>query len=203
MATSFLHGHAVRMERRPVELFRARWLDMGLPADAIDRAAEFEARWGGLVLPPAPWYEGGPRAFSVSVHGGSVEEGWWFWAGDQRSSVLFRFLVGPRGEFALEGAGRKVLLHASVDGWIESVALSYHASMFAGQITKVKGAAVEDLDLSALEPVPLTAGLADTWWRGPDSLVTVYRGEADSFANPVSLRAHLYEGMPEHAFWFG
>jgi hypothetical protein len=44
MATSFLHGHAVRVERRPVELFWARWLDMGLSANAIDRAAEFEAR---------------------------------------------------------------------------------------------------------------------------------------------------------------
>lgn len=61
---------------------------------------------------------------------------------------------------------------------------------------------MEGLDLSALEPVPLTAGLADTWWRGPDSLVAVYRGEADSFADPRYLRAHLYEGMPEHAFWF-
>jgi len=202
MATSFLHGHAVRVERRPVELFRALWLDMGLPADAIDRAAEFEARWGGLVLPAAPCDEGGPRAFRVSVHGGSAEEGWWFSAGDQRFSVPFRFLVDPRGEFALEGAGRKIPLHASVDGWVESVALSYRASAFAGQITTVRGAAVEDLDLSALEPVPLTAGLADTWWRGPDSLVAVYRGEADSFADPRYLRAHLYEGMPEHAFWF-
>lgn len=175
---------------------------MGLPADAIDRAAEFEARWGGLVLPPAPCYEGGPRAFSVSVHGGSAEEGWWFSAGDQRFSVPFRFLVDPRGEFALEGADRKIPLHASVDGWVESVALSYRASAFAGQITTVRGAAVEDLDLSALEPVPLTAGLADTWWRGPDSLVAVYRGEADSFADPRYLRTYLYEGIPEHAFWF-
>jgi hypothetical protein len=175
---------------------------MGVPADAIDRAAEFEARWGGLILPPAPCYEGGPRVFRVGLHGGSAEEGWWFWAGDQRFSVPFRFLVGPRGEFVVEGADRRIPLHASVDGWVESVALSYHASMFAGQVTTVRGAAVEDLDLSALEPVPLTAGLADTWWRGTDSLVAVYRGEAASFANPKFLRAHLYEGMPEHAFRF-
>jgi len=74
--------------------------------------------------------------------------------------------------------------------------------MFAGRITKVRGAVVEDLDFSALKPVPLVAGLADTWWRGPDSLVAVYRGEADSFANPKFLQAHLYEGLPEHTFWF-
>ena len=202
MAASFLRGHAVRMEWRPVEDRRARWLDLGIPAGAIDRAAEFEARWGGLVLPPAPCYEGGPRSFSVNVHGGSAEEGWWFWAGDERFSVPFRFLIGPRGEFALEVAGRKILLHASVDGWVESVALSYRASMFAAQITKMRGAAVEDLDLSGLEPVPLTAGLADTWWRGPDSLVAVYRGEANSSARPGLLRAHVYEGLPDHAFRF-
>jgi hypothetical protein len=82
----------------------------------------------------------------MSPNRGSAEEGWWFWAGDQRLSVPFRFLVGPRGEFALEGAIRTVLLYASVDGWVESVALSYRASAFAGQITNVRGTAVQDLD---------------------------------------------------------
>jgi len=74
---------------------------MGIPADVIDRAAEFEARWGGIALPPAPCYEGGPRVFSAAdVSEASAGEGWWLWAGDQRFSVPFRFLVGPRGEFA-------------------------------------------------------------------------------------------------------
>lgn len=187
-----------------VEQARGRWLDVGVPADVIDRAAEFESRWGGLALPPAHCYEGGPRTFAVTgMPEESAGEGWWFPPGDQRSSVPFGFLTGSRGEFALDGPRRApVPMHASIEGWVESVALSYRASKFAVQITNVRGAAVEDLDLSGLEPVALTAGLADTWWRGPDSLVAVYRGEADSFSSPRLLRARVYEGLPEHVSWF-
>jgi hypothetical protein len=58
------------------------------------------------------------------------------------------------------------------------------------------------VDLGTLEPVPLVAGMTDTWQRGPDSLVAVYRGEADSDGESRFLRAHLCEGLPEHAFWF-
>jgi hypothetical protein len=57
----------------------------------------------------------GPRALSADVPGGSPEEGWWFSAGDQRFSVPFGFLVGPRGELTLGGVGRKVPLHATVE----------------------------------------------------------------------------------------
>jgi len=201
MAASFLRIHAVRVERLPVEQYRARWLNLGIPAGVIDRAAEFQARWGGLVLPPAPCYEGGPRALSVDTPEGSPEKGWWFWAGDQRCSVPFSFLIGPGGEFGIRGL-RWVPLHASVEGWIESVALAYHASRWARRVTRLSGAAVDDLDLGGLEPVPLGAGMADNWWRGPESLVAVYRGGADSFNKPALLRAHLYEGLPDHAFWF-
>jgi hypothetical protein len=202
MAASFLRIHAVRVERLPVEQNRARWLDLGIPAGVIDRAAEFQARWGGLVLPPAPCYEGGPLALSADTPEGSPEKGWWFWAGDQRCSVPFSFLVGPDGEFGIRGI-RWAPLHASVEGWIESVALAYHASRRARQVTRLSGSAVDDLDLGAMEPVPLVAGMADTWWRGPDSLVAVYRGEAGSFGRPGLVRAHLYHGLPGDAFWFG
>lgn len=201
---SFLHGHAVRAERRlVVGRARSRWLDIGVPAEVIDQAAEFEAQWGGLALPPAPWYNGGPRAFMVTdMPEGSAEQGWWFPAGDQRFSVPYGFSVGPGGEFGLNGPRLKTALYASVHGWVESVALSYRASMFAEQITNVSGTAVDELDLSALEPVPLVAGLADTWWRSADLLMTVSRGEADTFDNPRLLQARQYEGLPEHAFWF-
>jgi hypothetical protein len=201
MAASFLRIHAVRVDRLPVEQYRARWLDLGVPAGVIDRAAEFEARWGGIVLPPAPCYEGGPRALSADTPEGSPETGWWFWAGDQRCSVPFSFAIGPGGEFGIRGL-RWVPLHASVEGWIESVALAYRASRRARQVTTLSGAAVNDLDLSALDPVPLVAGMADTWWRGPGSLVAVYRGEADSFDRTGLLRAHVYDGLADHEWWF-
>lgn len=201
MADSFLDIHAVRVERLNVERCRARWMDLGIPAAAIDRVAAYEARWGGLVLPPAPWYEGGPRILRADLPEGSSEEGWWFLAGDQRCSLSFSFLIGPDGEFGIHG-DQWTPLHSSVEGWIESVALAHHAARWAQRITKVSGDAVEGLDLDALEPVSLVAGVADTWWRGPDSLVAVYRGEADCFGKPEFLLAHIYDGLPERAFQF-
>jgi hypothetical protein len=58
------------------------------------------------------------------------EDGWLFEAGHQRFSVPWSFMVGPAGEFGIFGA-RWVPLHASVEGWVESAALAYHASRFA------------------------------------------------------------------------
>ena len=154
------------------------------------------------MLPPAPCYEGGPLALSVdSTPEGSPEEGWWFGAGAQRCSVPFSFLIGLR--WRVRDPGRPVdPLHTSVEGWVESMALAHHASLWARQITRLSGAAVENLELGALELVPLMAGLADTWWRGPETLVAVYQGEADSSGMPRLLRAYRYDGLPEHAFWF-
>jgi hypothetical protein len=42
---------------------------------------------------------------------------------------------------------------------------------------------------------PRLQGLADTWWRGEDSLIAVYRGEASGFDAPHCLRAHIYGGL--------
>ncbi|MFG2326872.1 hypothetical protein [Streptomyces sp. NPDC048568] len=35
------------------------------PAAEIERATAFQDRWGGLALPPAPFYEGGPRILNA------------------------------------------------------------------------------------------------------------------------------------------
>ncbi|MFF3014882.1 hypothetical protein [Streptomyces sp. NPDC057939] len=196
LSARFLAAHAVRTERLDVERYRSRWRESGVPAEVIDRAADYEARWGGLVLPPSPWYEGGPGVLSVDVPEGSDEEGWWLPAGDQRCSVAFGFLIGPHGEFAIRGV-RRIALHASVEGWVESLALAHTARVHAARVTTVRGRAVESLDLGGLRPVPSVAGAADTWWWGPGSLVAVYRGEADAFDTPTALRAHVYEGPPE------
>ncbi|MER6357071.1 hypothetical protein ABT186_35985 [Streptomyces sp. NPDC001634] len=82
------------------------------------------------------------------------------------------------------------------------MALAHHAARSAQRITSVSGEAVEGLDLDALEPVSLVAGVADAWWRGPDSLVAVYRGEADCPGRPELLQAHIYDGLSKHAFRF-
>ncbi|MFF3561209.1 hypothetical protein ACFYXS_14325 [Streptomyces sp. NPDC002574] len=201
MTASFLHFHAVRVEPLPVERYRATWLGLGIPVEVIDRAAAYQARWGGFLVPPAPRYEGGPHVLSADLPFGTPEEGWWFAAGDQRCSLPYGFMIAPDGAFGIRGA-RWTPLHAHVEGWVESVALAHRAAGSARRITQVSGDAVEGLDLDALDPVPRVAGIADTWWRGPDSLVAVYRGEAEHFGRPGYLRADVYEGLPEDAFWF-
>jgi hypothetical protein len=37
----------------------------------------------------------------------------------------------------------------------------------------------------------------DTWWRGKDSLVALYRGEAVGLDAPQCLEAHIYEGLDQ------
>src|SRR4051812_31591016 len=57
-ARSFVVAHGVRADVPDVEQYRLAWLESGIPATEIDRAARFQRRWGGLVLPPAPDYDG-------------------------------------------------------------------------------------------------------------------------------------------------
>ncbi|WP_410540143.1 hypothetical protein [Streptomyces sp. KL2] len=160
----------------------------------VDRVVAYAQTWGGIALPPAQHYDGGPGVFAPGVPAGSKEEGWWFEAGPQRTALPYSFMIGPRGEFGIE-AERWVPLHASVEGWVESLALADHALRYARTITTVTGDAVEDLQLDGFTPVPETAGLADTWWQGTDSLVAVYQGEAECMAAPRCRTATLYSGL--------
>jgi hypothetical protein len=198
-ARSFVIAHGVRADVPDVEHDRPRWLELGIPASEIDRAARFQQRWGGLVLPPAPAYDGGPRYFEVDTPESSPVEtfdrasphGWWFEAGPQRTDS---FMIGPAGELGIH-AERWVPLHATTEGWIESLALSHHAAMSAKQITKMTGAAVDGLELDRFELVAEVQGLADTWWRGPDSLVAIYSGESRCLAAPAARTAWIYSGL--------
>ncbi|HEY6791832.1 MAG TPA: hypothetical protein VI365_31400 [Trebonia sp.] len=114
---------------------------------------------GALLFGRAP---GVQRGHSRGLFGGGLV----VLGGDQRCSVPFCFLIGPGGEFGIRGAGGCwVPLHASVEGWVESVALAHHASLFARQVTRLSGVAVEELDLGTLEPVPLVAGMTDVGVR--------------------------------------
>jgi hypothetical protein len=160
----------------------------------------FEERWGGLALPPAPCYEGGPRVFGADTPEELSELGWAHYAGDQRSSVPFSFWTGPHDEFGIRGP-RWTPLNASVEGWVESVALAHHAALFARKTTKLNGADVDALDLSGFEQVPEVRGLADTWWRRPGSYIAVFRGEAlargGGGRHAPTARAIVYEAIPE------
>ncbi|WP_433184851.1 hypothetical protein [Actinoallomurus sp. CA-150999] len=195
-ARSFVSAHGIKVDVRPVEDHRQWWLEREIPAAVIDRMAAYQERWGGLLLPPASKYDGGPKYFNPDVPEGSSSEGWWFEAGLQRTAVPYAFMIGPSGEFGIHG-DRWTPLHATVEGWVESLALARHASMWAKQITKVTGDDVDGVVLDAYEPVREVMGLADTWWRGTDSLVAIYSGEAECLSFPRARTAFIYSGLDE------
>ncbi|WP_331447998.1 hypothetical protein [Streptomyces xanthochromogenes] len=201
-ARNFVEVHGIRVDARPVEQHRQWWLDREIPADVVDRMAAFHEHWGGLLLPPASKYDGGPKYFEADSPEGTPSEGWWFEAGTQRTAVPYSFMVGPAGEFGIH-ANHWVPLHATVAGWIEALALTHHASMWAKQITKVTGEDVNGLELDSMEPVPEVQGLADTWWRGADSLVAIYTGEARCLSFPRGRTALIYAGLDEWGLYGG
>jgi hypothetical protein len=193
-ARSFVLGNGHRLHSDMSSDSRNHWLNQGIPAAVVDRMAVFEAAWGGLLLPPAPHYEGGPKIFRSDMPEMDSTGGWSFDAGDQRFSMAYGFFVGPRGEFGIEDGRGRAVLHESVAGWVESLALVYRAGHWASQITQVRGAAVDRLDLSNLEPFPEVAGVLDTWWRGEEKVMSVYRGEAHLLDNPELQSATVYDG---------
>ncbi|WP_435972033.1 hypothetical protein [Streptomyces sp. Qhu_M48] len=195
-ARTFVEAHGIRVPRRDLRQHRSAWIEHGIPAAEIGRIVAFQDRWGGIALPPAPFYEGGPRILEADCPVGSATEGWSFQAGDCRSSMAYGFMIGPEGAFGIDGY-RWTPLHASTDGWVESLALADHAGREARTITTLTGEAVDSLDLDGYEPVPEVQGLTDTWWRGRDSLIALYRGEAVGLDAPQCLRAHVYGGLDE------
>ncbi|GAA2627267.1 hypothetical protein GCM10010411_75450 [Actinomadura fulvescens] len=195
-ARSFLHAHCLRVDSLPVGQYRERWLELGIPQAEIERVATYGSRWGGLALPPAPHYDGGPRILDPDIPEGSPGERWWFQAGIPRTAVPYGFMIGPNGEFGVH-SDRWVPLHSTVEGWVESVALAYHAAMWAKVVTKITGDDVGALQLDGHTAVPEVAGLADTWWRGTDSLVAIYRGEAECMSAPQGRTAFIYSGLDD------
>ncbi|MFD3554468.1 hypothetical protein ACFWWA_20585 [Streptomyces goshikiensis] len=195
-AKRFVEVEGVRVPQQGIRRHRYAWIERGIPAVEIDRAAVFQDRWGGLALPPAPFYESGPRILEAGVPEGSAGEGWWIPAGDGRVSMAYGFMIGPGGEFGIHGP-RWAPLHASTDGWVESLALAAHVRRWAKTITRVTGKAVDSLNFDGYEQVPEVQGLTDTWWRGADSLTALYRGEAVGLDAPQALEAHVYGGLDE------
>lgn len=195
-AQRFVEVEGIRVHRRDIRRHHDAWIGQGIPAAEIDRVAAFQDRWGGLALPPAPFYEGGPRVLDVGSPERTSAGSWSFPAGDCRVSMAYRFVVGPEGAFGID-AYHSTPLHACTDGWVESLALAAHARRWAEAVTRIKGKAVESLDLGGFEPVPEVQGVTDTWWRGKDSLIAVYRGEAVGLDAPQCLEAHIYGGLDE------
>lgn len=194
-ARDFVSSHGVRVECVEVEPCRERWLSLGVPAEEFDRAAAFQARWGGLALPPSSEYDGGPESFDTDLPECSAYEGWWIPAGETRTALPYSFMINTAGEFGLCHWDTWVPLHATVEGWVESLALAHYAAERARKVTKHTGRRAAKLSLAAYDPVPEVMGLADTWWRGEDSLVAVYTGEARLFSTPSYATSFVYSGL--------
>jgi hypothetical protein len=194
-ARGFVQAHGVRLEPLALEEYRARWLAAGVPGKQIDRAVAFEERWGGFVLPPSPCYDGGPKYLDADVPGHVDGVGWCFEVGTPRSALPYSFQIGPDGAFGIRGPGTWVRLHASIEGWIEALSLAHHAASHASRISVLRGAEAKGVDLDGFEEVRAVQGIADRWWRGPDSLVAVYHGESQVFGHPGPAAVHVYSGL--------
>ncbi|MFJ9783264.1 hypothetical protein ACIRSS_27050 [Amycolatopsis sp. NPDC101161] len=195
-ARRFVAMHGVRLDAGSLEPLRESWLRAGIPAAQIDRAAAFHDRWGGVTLPPAPCYDGGPRSFGADFPYRRKETGWLFDAGTARSAVPYGFVIGPAGEFGLDG-DHWTPLHASIEGWVESLALAGHAAASATRTTRLTGDAAAGFDLTGYTEVREVAGMADTWWRGDGELVAVYRGEAAAYAFPAGRTTLVHAGLTD------
>ncbi|WSA34310.1 hypothetical protein OIE14_09850 [Micromonospora peucetia] len=201
-AHSFVSVHGVWLDVPPVSQFRGAWQEAQIPADVIDRAEAYQARWGGLVLPSAPGMPedaAGPRMLSVDTpeQDDTVPPpGWFFEAGLQRTAVPYAFLIGPDGTFGIAGGddGRWVPLHHSIDGWVEASALAYAAMDVADTVTRLTGSAVGQLDLAEMRPVAEVGGITNGWWYRPGLLAAVYSGESELFSRPDYRTAYLYAG---------
>ncbi|MFB9450132.1 hypothetical protein Dvina_28255 [Dactylosporangium vinaceum] len=152
----------------------------------------FQRRWGGLALPPAPAYDGGPRLFAADTPEPAGAGAWMFETGPQRTAVPYSFVIGPDDAFGL-AAGAVVALHDSIEGWIESVALAHEVAGRARQITTLTGPEADAVALAGLTPIPEVRGRADTWWwRDPDTLVAAYGGEAAALDFPAGRTVRVY-----------
>ncbi|GAA3335476.1 hypothetical protein GCM10020358_03950 [Amorphoplanes nipponensis] len=198
-ARRFVDVHGVWLDVPSVQDLRQGWGRDDIPSAVIERADSYQRSWGGLALPPSPGGEegdGGPRVLCADTPEREEDfaaPGWWFGAGPQRTAVPYAYLIGPDDSFGLAG-DTWVPLHATVQGWIESLALAYAARQMADTVTRISGRAVAELDLTGMRAVPETAGIANTWWIGAGALVAIYGGEAELFSRPAHRTAYVHSG---------
>jgi hypothetical protein len=199
-ARAYLAAHGVRRDAWTAEQARRHWHRHGVPDAAIEHAAAFQARWGGLELPPTPQYEGGPQVLDADEPGEQEGRGPCFSAGTQRRSMQYGFMVDGAGRFGICEYAKWVPLHGSVAGWVEAAALAHLADGLDAQVRVGTGGRVDGLpERYRLKPFREVEGLADEWWHGPDTLLAIYRGEARLFGNVQYQLAYLYTDIEDLA----
>lgn len=199
-ARRFVQANGVRTSTWPVERHRRHWTDLGRPPAAIDQLIAHQQRWGGLVLPPAAAYEGGPLDLDADDPDHD-DDGLVFTVGRPRYAVPYTFAVDEGGRFGICGSDYPwVPLHACIDGWVESLALTYTARETARLVRRIVGGGADDLltSMAGHPPIAAVAGLADNWWQLPDGLLSITRGESLFFGGHLTT-ALRYEGAHEDA----
>jgi hypothetical protein len=199
-ARDLIAKHGKRVPTSTPQQQREHWMRVGVPAAFVDQVVQFQARWGGLKLPAAPEYDGGPSYFCADYVNDEHDLEICFEVGLQRSALPYSFCVDGRGRFGLM-ADRWVPLNRSMEGWVEAVALFHEAEGRASACT-FDGDEVDGLldraraAFGPLAQVPEAEGLADTWWQGDGVLLAIYTGEAELFGMESFRKAYLYDFAP-------
>jgi hypothetical protein len=195
-ALSFVRAHGQRVAGNRVQRSAAHWIEQGFDEALVLRAVEYEQRWGDLYLPPSMLFNGGPKYLGPDLLVGSWSDGGYLEAGPARFSVFYDFLLGPDGAFGV-GDTEFVPLYASVEGWIESLALEYQVRGVAKETRKLRGPEVSSLDLSAMSFFPKVSGLSESWLMDAERVVFVSRGISFISGHPDDLVAIVYSGIPD------
>lgn len=195
-ARYFLHGHALRLPSSREAQSAEGWLEQGVDQNLVQRAVDYNRRWGDLHLPPSMFYNGGPRYLGSDILAGRWSTSGYFEAGPARFSVDYDFLVAPSGVFGV-GGERFIPLYQSVEGWVESLALEYLLRRVAAEKRQLKGGSVSSLDLSRMVHFPRIRGMSDIWLMGDEQVVFLGRGQGLLRGNPDDFIAVVYSGIPD------
>ncbi|MEV4710010.1 hypothetical protein [Micromonospora sp. NPDC049374] len=195
-ALSFVRAHGQRMPSGRARRSAEQWIKQGLDRALVQRAIDYERRWGDLYLPPSVLYNGGPKYLGPDLLVGHWSDGGYIEAGPARFSVFYDFLLGPDGVFGV-GDVEFVPLYGSVEGWIESLALENEIRSMANEIRRFKGSEVSSLDLSAMVPFPGISGISDSWLMNDGQIVFVSRGISLISGHLDDVVAIVYSGIPD------
>jgi hypothetical protein len=179
-----------------VQRSAAQWIAQGLDEALVQRAADYERRWGDLYLPPSMFFNGGPRYLGPDVLAGRWSDGGYIEAGPARYSVSYDFLLAADGTFGVADI-EFVPLYASVEDWIESLALEHEVRRLATEARTFTGPEVPSLDLATMSPFPGVSGLSESWLIDAERVVFVSRGMSLVSHYPDDVVAVVYSGIPD------
>jgi hypothetical protein len=104
-------------------------------------------------------------------------------AGAIRGPALGTGVAGGDGDVELDAVGG-----------VKSLALAHVAAYWAPCITQSSRHGSRRLEPVRSGIIPRGRRPVDTWWRGEETVIAVYRGEAHLFGDPALQAATVYSG---------